>query len=108
MSSNVLDFELPTDPDSLKRIKQAVMDASAQTQMIDDRKENIKEIRDDMKESFDMPPSFFNKLVRTHYKQNYEDITEEHSKFEMCYESIMSDSSNSNDGDDGNDDGDED
>lgn len=82
-------FQLPSNPDDLRRIRNAILEASAQKQMIADRNESIKDIRNDIKEQFDMPPKLFNQLVATHFKQSYKDVTTEHSQFELVYENVL-------------------
>lgn len=87
------DFSMPTNPDDVKRIQNAVLEISAQMQMIADRQENIKEIKKDLKDSFDMPTGLVNKLVKAHFEQKYAEMTEENSVFELVYETIFSDAS---------------
>lgn len=87
--SSVEDFTLPTNPDDIKRIKNAIIEASAQKQMIKDRQENIKEIKADLKERYNLPTKLFSQLVKAHFDQCYDEMTEEHSKFELTYETLM-------------------
>ncbi len=94
--SVISEFKLPTDPTDLTRIKNAVLDAAAEQQMIEDRKESIKDIRDGMKAQYDLPPTLFNKLVKAHHEHKYDEMTVEHSIFELVYESILGDGSNNN------------
>lgn len=89
--SQISDFSMPTNPDDVKRIENAVLEISAQLQMIVDRQENIKEIKKDLKDSYDMPPSLTNKLVKAHFEHKYAEITEENSIFELVYETLFGD-----------------
>lgn len=87
--SAVEDFTLPSNPEDIKRIKNAIMEASAQKQMIKDRQEAIKDIKNDLKERYDLPPKLFGQLVKAHHDQCYDKMTVEHSKFELTYETLM-------------------
>ena len=89
--SNISDFSMPTNPDDVKRIENAILEISAQMQMIADRQENIKEIKKDLKDSFDMPTGLVNKLVKAHFEHKYGEMAEEHSVFELVYETIFGD-----------------
>lgn len=99
--SAINDFSLPSNPDDILRIKNAIIEASAQKQMIADRTENIKEMAKDMKETFDMPTKLFNQLVKAHHKQMYDEMTQENSTFEVVYETVLGQKTSS--GDDGDD-----
>lgn len=92
--SVISEFRLPTDPADLARIKNAILEAATEQQMIEDRKANIKDIRDSVKDQYELPPSLFNKLVKAHHEHKYDEMTEEHSIFELVYESILGDNSN--------------
>lgn len=100
--SGVSEFSMPSDPDDVRKIKNAIIDASAQKQMIADRNEALKDIRNGLKEDYDMPPSLFNKLVKAHFDHAYEELTMENSVFELLYETLF-DVDNSDDADDGTD-----
>ena len=89
--SDFSEFSLPTDPDDLNRIKNALCEISAQQQMIKDRQEGIKDIKDDLKTSYDMPTAMINKLVKAMDDTAYQTMATENSVFELVRESIFGD-----------------
>lgn len=91
--SDMSDFALPTNPADIKRIETAILEISAQLQMIKDRQDSIKEIKTELKDSFNMPTGLVNKLVKAHFEHKYSEMTEEHSVFELVYETLFGDAS---------------
>lgn len=89
--SDLSDFTMPSDPEDVKKIKNNIEEISAQLQIIDDRKENIKEIKDELKESYEMPVSLTNKLVKALDDDKYVEMTTENSVFELARETILGD-----------------
>ena len=90
MSKNS-DFTPPQDPVERKRLKNMLIEISAQQQMMADRREAIKEIKEDIKESFKMPPSLLTKLVKAIDDSTYVEMTTENSIFELTRETILGD-----------------
>lgn len=86
-------FTVPSDPEVRKRIRQAVAEASAQLQMISDRKEALKEIAKMAKDELEVPKRTFNKMVKAFHKQEYAAIVHDNEVFQTFYESIMEDAS---------------
>ena len=84
---------MPTNPDDVKRIEGAILEITAQMQMVRDRQDNIKEIKKELKDSFDMPTSLINKLAKAHFEHKYGEMSDEHSVFELVYETIFGDES---------------
>lgn len=85
------DFTVPSDPEVRKRIRQAVAEASAQLQMIDDRKEALKAIVEMVKEDLEVPKKTFNKMVKAFHNQSYPAIVQENEVFQAFYDNIMED-----------------
>lgn len=83
------EFQVPTDPNEITKIRQAVKEASAMLQMIDDRREQYKDTATYVNEEFGLPKKQFNKLVRTHHKQNYGEVSKEADTFQVLYEVIV-------------------
>lgn len=97
--SAVSEFSMPSDPEDVKKIKNAIIDASAQKQMIADRQEALKDIKSMLKEEFGMPAGLFNKLVKAHFDHKYEELSIEHSVFETLYETLFDSDTTSDDED---------
>lgn len=89
--TDIADFVLPTRPEDQEKINNAIAEISAQQQMIKDRQENIKEIKADLKETFEMPPSLIAKLVKALDDETYIAMTTENSQFELVRETLMGD-----------------
>mgnify|MGYP003650225824 CR=1 FL=1 len=89
MSVTEANFALPSDPEGLKRIKNAVEEIVAQERMIQDRREGIKDVKVMLKEEFEMPPSLTGKLVKAFHDDDYQDIQAANSQFELVRESVL-------------------
>lgn len=87
MSDNEL--LIPSDPAIRKKIRDAVQEASAQLQMIADRKAAIKDIADVVEADFQVPKKTFNRIVKAFHKQIYTDMVNEDEQFQLLYENIM-------------------
>lgn len=87
MSDNEL--ILPSDPAIRKKIRDAVQEASAQQQMVDDRKEAIKDIANLVETDYQIPKKVFNRMVKAFHKQMYIDMVSEDETFQALYEGVM-------------------
>lgn len=86
-------FTVPSDPAIRKKIRDAVAEASAVQQMIDDKKETLKDISKAAKDNLEVPPRTFKRMVKAFHKQNYTDVVHEDEVFQTFYESVMEDKS---------------
>jgi hypothetical protein len=89
--SELSEFALPTNPLEIERIKNSIIEISAQLQMIKDRQDGMKTIKTILKEEYKMPTSLVNKLVKALDDAAYVEMTTEHSTFELVRETIMGD-----------------
>jgi uncharacterized membrane protein YcaP (DUF421 family) len=89
--SDLSTFSLPTNKADIQKIENAILEISAQLQMIKDRQDSIKDIKSDLKDTFDMPTGLINKLVKAHFEHKYDEMTEENSVFELVYETLFGD-----------------
>lgn len=80
---------IPSDPAIRKKIRDAVQEASAQLQMIDDRKAAIKDIAELVETDYQVPKKTFNRIVKAFHKQIYTDMVAEDETFQVLYENIM-------------------
>ena len=89
--SDLSEFALPSNPQDIGRIKNSIIEISAQLQMIKDRQDGIKDIKTLLKEEYKMPTSLVNKLVKALDDAAYVEMTTENSTFELVRETIMGD-----------------
>ena len=89
--SDLSTFSLPTNKADIQKIENAILEISAQLQMIKDRQDSIKDIKSDLKDTFDMPTGLINKLVKAHFEHKYDEMTEENSVFELVYATLFGD-----------------
>ena len=85
------DFELPTDPAAIKRIRGAIEEIVAHERFIKDKRENIKDVKTMLKEEYDMPTSLAGKLVKAFHDDDYQDIAASNSVFELVRETVLGD-----------------
>lgn len=93
-------FIMPTSPDEIQSIQNAVKEASNSLLNTEAERDLIKNIKTDMKEKFGMPPKFFTRLVKTYHAQNFHEQVAQDEEFEDLYESLFAKSSRADDGDD--------
>lgn len=89
MSNEDVGFIIPSDPESRKRLKSCVEEASGALQFIDDKRQFIKDIGDNVTEEWEIPKAAFNRMVRIHHKQNYEKSVQEETVFQTLYETVF-------------------
>ena len=91
------EFVMPTSPNDVKKIKDVVLELSGQLQMIDDRKQYIKEAVAALAEEFSIPKKILNDMAKTHWKQNYRDRAQENDVFAVAYETLFAGEASDND-----------
>lgn len=84
-------FVMPSNPDQLKQIADAVEEASNSKFRADSERSLQKEISKRLKEEFNMPPKMFNKMVKVYYKANFSQEVDAATEFEESYAKIMAD-----------------
>lgn len=80
---------LPSDPADRKRIQDAVEEASGLKQIQKDKADQIKDIIDFLYDEFSIPKKISRQMVNTFHKDNYSDVSREHTVFEVTYETIF-------------------
>ena len=85
------EFELPSNPDEIQRIRNAIEEIVAHERMISDRRESIKDIKAMLKEEFEMPTKLTGLVVKAFHDDDYQEISEENSVFELVRETILGD-----------------
>jgi hypothetical protein len=80
---------IPTSPADRKKLKGMIAECTHCLQRIDDQREAMKDIVDVIIEEFSIPRKIANKLARTMYKRDYENVQQENEDFEQLYETIV-------------------
>ncbi len=78
-----------TDPKKLADFKQVLVAITRDFQIIDDRKEAIKETVEEAATIYSVDKKIIRKLASVMYKSNYNDIQEENEHFSLLYETLI-------------------
>ncbi len=78
-----------TNPAELAKFKQVLVAITRDLQIIDDRKECIKEVVDEASTIYSIDKKLINKLAKTLYKSNYDSLLEENEHFSLLYETLI-------------------
>lgn len=76
-------------PQQLKEIKGKFDEISNALTRASAERELIKEIIDDLKEKYEVPPKMARKLARAYHKRNMAEMRAEHEEFESTYETVF-------------------
>lgn len=85
------EFVMPSNPEQLKAISDAVVEAANSKLRASSESSLQKEIAKRMKEEFGMSPSMFRKMVKVYYKSNFSEEVTAAEEFEQSYITIMGD-----------------
>lgn len=77
------------DPEERKKLKQALATVTHHFQLIDDQKEAIKEVIEEIADTYSIDKKFVRKLANVMYKHNYASLQEENRHFEILYETLV-------------------
>lgn len=84
---------IPTNPADIDKIYK-VLDACAKDmQVIEDRKTTIRESVKELSEEHTITVSHLNKMLKTMFKQNYQEVVTTDSEFQLLYETVIDNSS---------------
>lgn len=97
MTDQNTDFTMPSSVADRKRIADAINEIVGQMQMIEDRRAYIKDVKDMLKENFNMPKSVASRIAKARFKDAFEDMTAEDQAFEITYEALFKSSSSTDD-----------
>lgn len=76
-------------PTQLKEIKNKFDEISNSMTRVSAEKDLIKDIYNDLKENYEVPPKIARKLAKTYHKRNLEEIRAENADFEETYETVF-------------------
>lgn len=82
-------FALPSNKTDRDKIKTVLHEVVGQLQMIDDRKSVIKDHINALHEEYAIPKKVLNRLAKTMYNHDYDDVTHEIDVFQLCFEGIV-------------------
>jgi hypothetical protein len=80
---------IPSNPADLQKINKWIKDACDCKTRIAAENEAIKDIVAVIKEEFKLPPKFTNKLIRTKYKDNFDQQETEQEDFAELYGKVI-------------------
>lgn len=83
------DVVVPSSEEDRKKLKLMLGEMVTQLRKIAFEKETYKEISAEIKKQFDLPPKVVNKMAKTMFSQNFDDVKAEHSDFETLYEVLV-------------------
>lgn len=89
MSIATKTFVIPTNPEDLKKIKDACQEISDCMIRIDSEREQIKEIISNISEKYELPKKIISKMAKAHYKNTFDKEAAEQEDFETLYEMVM-------------------
>lgn len=76
-------------PDERKKFKAGLATITHHFQLIDDQKEAIKEIIEELSENTGLDKKIVRKLAATIHKHNYSSIQQENEHFSLLYETVI-------------------
>ena len=79
---------IPSNPEDRKKIRGALQEISDANLRITAERELIKDIKDMLKEDFELPPKFISKLSKTFINQDFEAQEIERDDFVALWEAV--------------------
>lgn len=86
-----VEFVMPTSPADVLKIKNAVKEASNSMLRIEAERENIKAIREVLKDELGLPNAKFNELTKLYHKQNYSEVVAKDEEKVELYVKVFGD-----------------
>lgn len=80
---------IPSNPKDIERIGRLVQDACDCLTRIEAEREAIKDIVALIKEDFELPPKYSNKLIKTKYKGDFDKLEAEQEDFAELYAKVV-------------------
>lgn len=75
--------------DQLKRLKDAIRELDIAMTQIDNQKDHMKQIIDDLNGELDIEKKLVRKMAKTYHKQNFATVKMENGEFEAFYENVI-------------------
>lgn len=86
-----VEFVMPTSPADVLKIKNAVKEASNSMLRIEAERENIKAIREVLKDELGLPNPKFNEITKLYHKQNYSEVVAKDEEKVELYVKVFGD-----------------
>lgn len=83
------DINIPSDPATLKKIKDVLFEISASMTRIEGEKDFIKEAVAELAEATEIPAKYLNKIARFYHKQNKDQVVTENESTVELYDRIF-------------------
>jgi len=83
------DLPIPSNAEDRRKLKAMIVEMTNALARVDAEREHLKEIASAAVEEFEIKKALINKLARTMYKNNYNDLQTENEHFEFLYESLV-------------------
>ena len=80
---------LPSSPSDQQKLKNAIVEITNCMLRMDSERDQIKEIINDVADTYDIDKKQVRKIATTMYKSNYADVQEENREFETLYETLI-------------------
>ena len=80
---------IPSDPNERAKMKGMLTEMTLRLRQIDDNREAMKEIADEVSKNYGIAKKHINRLARTMYKHDYADLQAENEHFETLYETLV-------------------
>lgn len=80
---------MPSSPNDRDKVKKAVLEICNSMTRIDAEKDLIREILNDLKETYELPPKYIRKVAAVHHKQTISEFVDETSEIEAIYDTLM-------------------
>ncbi len=81
--------DVPSSPTDRQKMKTMLSEITHCLQRIDDEKESMKEIVDEIAGQYGLKKKIVSKIARTMYKHDYQDRVAEEEHFQEMYESLV-------------------
>lgn len=75
--------------EQLIRLKNAIREIDVAMTQIDNQKDQIKQIIDDIHDELDIEKKLIRKMAKTYHKQNFANVKIENGEFETFYENAI-------------------
>jgi len=86
---NTKEFIMPSDPAMIKKIKDAMNEASASYTRIEGERDFLKELFSDLSKDTELPKSYLNKIAKAWHKQNMSEAAADQEAIVELYEKIF-------------------
>lgn len=84
-----VEFVMPSTEKEVLQIQNAIKEASNSKTRIEGENDNIKSIKEILKEELGMPPKLFNQMLKAYHKSAFDEQISEAEAFEETYRKVF-------------------